>query len=92
MAVEKVRKMGKDFRREYKELTNSLESLKIHVDSRLRTLINLYPNAVINDKTKASDLLDIIEYIGNDTVEEIEFIVKIEKWSEEQQGVVQLKI
>lgn len=91
--MEKIRKTGKDYRREYYEMTNKEESLYRHTKARLRELLKLYPEACADRRSRMCSK-DITE----DWVETmslaltISFICGIEEWSEEQQGVVQLKI
>ena len=93
MAVEKVRKTGKDYRKEYVANKVAYKSLRAHVDSRIRELVKLYPDAYVNkgSRLKASTVDDHwIETMS--TIFKIDFIENIEQWSEEQQGVQQLKI
>jgi hypothetical protein len=96
--MDKKRMTGADYRKEYKELNKSLESLKSHVDMRLRELLTLYPDAEISiirghgvEKIRCIDIT--VEWFDDlSTFGMIGYIEKIEKWSEEQQGVQQLKI
>ena len=92
------RMTGKDYRKEWQEIQQSEKSLKAHVDKRLRELIEKYPEAEISilrgngvEKIKCSDIT--VEWFDDlSTFGMIGYIEKIEKWSEEQQGVQQLKI
>ena len=88
------RMTGKDYRKEYVANKTAYMSLKAHVKDRLRILITLYPEAPINknEKTiKASDI-DTEWFEQMSTQLRISIIETIEEWSEEQQGVQQLKI
>jgi len=94
----KSRMTGKDYRKEWQEIQQSQKSLKAHVDERLRILLTLYPEAEISilrgngvEKIRCSDITS--EWFDDlSTYGMIGYIEKIEKWSEQQQGVVQLKI
>lgn len=89
----KTRMTGKDYHKEYVANKTAYKSLMAHVDSRLRELVKLYPDATINksSKLKASCVDDLwLETMSTEL--KIRFIENIEQWSEEQQGVVQLKI
>ena len=87
------RMTGKDYRKEYVANKVAYKSLRAHVDSRLRELVKLYPDATVN---KASRLkANVVDDVWMDTMStelKISFIENIEQWSEEQQGVQQLKI
>lgn len=90
----KTRMTGKDYRKELEDLEARKKSLRAHVLKRLKDLIKLYPDAQIHDNDKAltASMLSesFIEAIS--TTVKIRFIENIERWSEEQQGVQQLKI
>lgn len=93
MAVDKVRKTGKDYRREYDEMMKTEKSLYSHTKARLRELLKLYPEACADKRSRmySKDITeDWIETMSLALT--ISFICGIEQWSEEQQGVVQLKI
>lgn len=49
MANGNVRKTGKDYRNEHKELTGKLNSLKAKVSARLLELCKQYPDVVLPD-------------------------------------------
>ena len=89
----KNRMTGKDYRKEYDEMMKTEKSLYSHTKARLRELLKLYPEACA-DKRSRLHSKDITE----DWVESmslaltISFICGIEEWSEEEQGVIQLKI
>ena len=92
------RMTGKDYRKEWQEIQQSQKSLKTHVDERLRILLTLYPEAEISilrgngvEKIRCSDIT--AEWFDDlSTYGMIGYIEKIEQWSEEQQGVQQLKM
>ena len=84
---------GKDYRKELLEIRKSEKSLIAHIDSRLRELLTLYPDAhVIHGIERKAR--DIDEYwLSTMSVDfMIEFIESIEEWSAEQQKVIQKKI
>lgn len=87
------RMTGKDYRKEYVANKVAYKSLRAHVDSRLRELVKLYPDATVNkaSRLKANSVDDMwMETMSTEL--KISFIENIEQWSEEQQGVQQLKI
>ena len=89
----KNRMTDKDYRKEYDEMMKTEKSLYSHTKAGLRELLKLYPEACA-DKRSRLHSKDITE----DWVESkslaltISFICGIEEWSEEEQGVIQLKI
>ena len=86
MAVEKIRKTGKDYRKEWNEIQRSQKSLKAHVQQRLTDLVRKYPEMSLPDVVR-NEWFD-----GMSTYGMIGYIEKIEEWSEERQGVRQLKM
>ena len=86
MAVEKIRKTGKDYRKEWNEIQRSQKSLKAHVQQRLTDLVRKYPEMPLPDVVRNEwfDGMSVYGMIG--------YIEKIEEWSEERQGVQQLKM
>jgi len=86
MAVEKIRKTGKDYRKEWNEIQRSQKSLKAHVQQRLTDLVRKYPEMSLPDVVR-NEWFD-----GMSTYGMIGYIEKIEEWSEERQGVQQLKM
>jgi hypothetical protein len=86
MAVEKIRKTGKDYRKEWNEIQRSQKSLKAHVQQRLTDLVRKYPEMPLPDVVRNEwfDGMSVYGMIG--------YIEKIEEWSEERQGVRQLKM
>jgi hypothetical protein len=89
----KKRMTGKDYRKEYDEMMKTEKSLYSHTTNRLRELLKLYPNACV-DKRCTLHSKDVTEDWLNtmSLCLTISFICGIERWSEEQQGVQQLKI
>ena len=82
---------GKDYRKEWQEIQQRQKSLKAHVDQRLRELIEKYPDAYIDFNTTAKEISG--KWIENmSPYGMIGYIEKIEQWSEEQQGVQQLRM
>lgn len=93
MAVEKIRKTGKDYRKEYVANKVAYKSISAHVDSRLRELVKLYPDAIVSKAARMkANVVDNNWLDSMSTELKISFIENIEQWSEEQQGVQQLKI
>ena len=86
MAVEKVRKTGKDYRKEWNKIEQSQKSLKAHVQQRLTDLVRKYPEMSLPDCVR-NEWFDSMSAYGM-----IGYIEKIEEWSEERQGVRQLKM
>lgn len=89
------RRTGKDYRKELKELNESMLSLDAHVTDRLMELSKLYPDAIIIDKPidkiKAKCLTK--GWVESSSIEtRIALIENIEKWSGSQQNVRQLEI
>jgi hypothetical protein len=86
MAVEKIRKTGKDYRKEWNKIEQSQKSLKAHVQQRLTDLVRKYPEMSLPDVVR-NEWFDSMSAYGM-----IGYIEKIEEWSEERQGVRQLKM
>lgn len=87
------RMTGKDYRKEYDEMMKTEKSLISHTKARLKELLKKYPDSTVSkvSRLKATDVDDFwVETMS--TVLRISFIESIEEWSEEQQGVQQLKI
>jgi len=84
--MEKVRKTGKDYRKEWREIQRSQKSLKAHVQQRLTDLVRKYPEMPLPDVVR-NEWFDGMSAYGM-----IGYIEKIEEWSEERQGVRQLKM
>jgi hypothetical protein len=89
-----TRMTGADYRRELEEIEARKRSLQSHVLERLKNLIKLYPNAQFHDVNEelTASLLTDSHIEGFSTAVKIRLIENIEKWSEKQQGVQQLKI
>ena len=88
--MRKARMTGIDYRREWNENRQRDASLKAHVKMRLNELIKMYPQAVIDEFTTA---IDVKKWMDNmSSAEMITYIEAIEKWSAEQQPVIQAKI
>ena len=87
------RMTGKDYRKELLEIRKSEKSLIAHIDSRLRELLTLSPDAHVIQGIERK-ARDIDEYwLSTMSVDfMIEFIESIEEWSAEQQKVIQKKI
>ena len=87
------RMTGKDYRKEYKELTKSLKSLDAHISKRLQEICEIHPDAEVaaglNGKWFASRP-DTIK--GLQIATRIKFIENVEKWSADQQKIEQLYI
>jgi hypothetical protein len=82
---------GKDYRKEWNSIQQSTISLKAHVEERLKELVRKYPDAKIDFNTKAKEFSHIgLECLS--TFGMIVYIEKIEKWSADQQPVIQTKI
>jgi hypothetical protein len=94
------RKTGEDYRKEWNEIQQSKKSLKAYVDQRLRKLLILYPNAKImiedteKEFYKSTGIIPCTSkwFDGLSTYGMIGYIEKIEKWSDEQQPVIQKEI
>ena len=81
-----TRMTGKDYRKEWNGIQQSEKSLKSHVYQRLIELIRKYPEMSLPDVVR-NEWFD-----GMSTYGMIGYIEKIEEWSEQQQGVQQLKM
>ena len=94
------RKTGEDYRTEWNLIQQSQKSLEVHVNQRLRELLTLYPKAktMIEESEESfykstgiipcsSNWFDELSMHGM-----IGYIEKIEKWSAEQQPVIQKEI
>jgi hypothetical protein len=87
---------GIDYRRALALIKQEQNSLTAHVDSRLRELIEKYPEAVVVDKGHGQQMfckqITARWFDGMSTECRISYITNIEKWSEAQHPVVQAKI
>lgn len=91
----KKRMTGIDYRREWNLIQQSEKSLKAHVDSRLRELIEKYPEAVVVDKGRDKMLCKHITAKWFDSLSTygmIGYIEKIEAWSAKTHKFKQLTI
>jgi hypothetical protein len=80
------RKTSEDYRREWNEIQQNTISLKSHVRARLKELIKKYPEMPM------PEILHNGWIVGMSTYGMIGCIEKIEKWSAEQQPVIQKEI
>lgn len=87
------RMTGKDYRKQFNDMRETERSLESHTKERLKELLKLYPEACVDKRSRlyskdvTEDWLDTMSLALT-----ITFICGIEEWSEEQQGVQQLKI
>lgn len=80
-----------DYRREHKKVLKEIEVLDKQVTNRLNELVCLFPQAILYDYIKAKSLVpQYVEYLT--TASKIGYIEIIEKWSIDQQKIVQLEI
>lgn len=88
MAKQNVRKTGKDYRKEFVELTGKQDRLKFQVSARLLELCKLHPDAVITtmgDTDIKAKSIGSPQYISTiEVVAQIMCIEKIEAWLLEQ--------
>ena len=85
------RKTGEDYRTEWNEIQQNTISLKGHVKARLKELIKKYPDARVDFNTVAKEFSHVWRE-SLSTYGMIGYIEKIEKWSAEQQPVIQKEI
>ena len=84
-----------DYRKEYKELMRSVESLDKHITSRLMELSERFPDAIIlkdhDDNIKARCLTR--NWVETLPIENrIMFIESIESWISQKERVIQLSL
>lgn len=89
----KTRMTGKDYRQQYEDMIKTEKSLYSHTTARLRELLKLYPDACVDKRSRLHSKDVTEDWLNTMSLAlTIAFICGIEEWSEEQQGVQQLKI
>lgn len=89
------RKTANDYRKEAKDIRESMKSLEAHVSSRLLELVKIHPDAIViyslSDQIKAKSLTK--SWVDDmDINSRIMMIERIEEWSATQQNVKQEKL
>lgn len=92
------RKTSEDYRREYDALSRAELSLENHVRERLNELVKIHSEAIViknylgsDDNINAKSLIHtFLDGCGTGVM--INYIKSIEKWSAEQQPVIQKEI
>jgi len=85
------RMSGKDYRKMYEEIRQNEKSLDSHIRQRVLELAKIHPNAPIKVALLAKHINEkFIKPLPTSTI--IYLIETIEKWSEERQGVQQLRM
>jgi hypothetical protein len=85
------RMTGKDYRKLQEEIRQNEKSLDSHVRQRILELVKIYPDATITQALSGKHINEkFIKHLPASTI--ITLIERIEKWSEDQQNVIQKKI